>query len=258
MPTTPTKKQFIILGPGRSGTTMLRNLLASHPAITAFGELFDPNAIVWGYDDFNQPQFHTPQLYQIRAASPVRFLDGVFNSQFAPTVTSVGFKALYDHLSDKGRPSALQQALLARPGLHVIFIKRRNFLKQYVSALVADERRKAGKMMNAYRPDDVERDIRVTVAYEQCLTYFEQNATLHDTYAHIFKDHPTVEIYYEDLVKNYTAEISKVLFFLDAPWHAMTAYTYKIRQKPIADVVANFDALQRYFADTPWARFFET
>lgn len=109
--------KFVVIGAQRSGTTVLCDMLASHPAIK-----FRATSVCPGHPEYEAFQ---PNELMLQHESVY------FKSLFVPGCVS-GFKMLYSHLAHR------TNLLVENPDVKLIFVRRRNKLRQYVSKLRAD------------------------------------------------------------------------------------------------------------------------
>jgi hypothetical protein len=69
---------------------------------------------------------------------------------------------------------------------------------------------------------------------------------------------PTFELTYEDLCRSYDDRCRAVQEFLGvSPILPLRPAMEKLPERPLAEAIANYDALRRRFAATPWAEFFD-
>lgn len=105
----------------RSGSSNLYQILQRHPALDILEEPFNENFVTWqtGNPDYLSRVRDIPSL----------------DAQLAEIFASYnGIKVLDYQLDD-----ALLEHLLLRPGLRVIFLRRRNLLQTVVSNLIAEQ-----------------------------------------------------------------------------------------------------------------------
>lgn len=249
--------RFLLVGPARSGTTMVERLLQSHPHVVSFGELFNYEKILWGYGDFHV-RFNTPEMHAFRNSRPDLFLDRVFAAADDPKVKAVGFKMVYGHIEKfkKISKNLLLKKLLSIPDLRVVKIRRENVLKLYVSLLVAKKRAEKDMTFNAYRPQDVETRVTVAVDPEEFSNFVKRTEINEYRYDRYFQDKETIEIRYEDVVGNRAKEMGKVMHFLGVEQRPLRLQTFKVRQKPVSEVVENYQDLERKFRGTSFEKYF--
>lgn len=160
---------FIVVGGARSGTTLLKNLLRSHPNLLSFSEIFCPGRIYWDYPDMEH--MDTPETVAWRDANPVEFMKAVYGSEHEERFAAVGFKLLYNQLfSPELKP--LSRYLFSLEGLRVVHIRRENLFKAHVSRLIAAQRKARGMTLNAGTAAEVETDIHVRAEVVDCEAFF--------------------------------------------------------------------------------------
>ena len=120
-------KKFVIIGPARSGSTLLRTMLNQHPEVCCHGEMYGIKRVLGQSKHALNPL--DPEIaLKLRQSDPVKFLhEQVFTSQ-CPTV---GFKLLYGQMMQMDFSPVLQQ-LIEMPDLRVVFIWRRDLIARYV------------------------------------------------------------------------------------------------------------------------------
>ncbi len=240
--------RFLILGKGRTGSNFLRGLLASHPQVRTFGEIFRrPGAIGWDTPGY----FQTPRLLDLIQRDPGRFVEEKVFRRFPPSVRAVGFKLFYHHAQDENwRPvwAYLQQ----RREIRILHLRRWNMLKALLSlkrALRTDRWTNTG--------GEPEEEPPLTLDYQECLDTFTRTQERERALAAFFADHPLLDIRYEDLARDYRGEMQRVLAFLDLEDYAVQPMTHKQSHRPLSEAIANYAELKRRFAGTPWEDFFE-
>ncbi|WP_163351754.1 sulfotransferase [Desulfovibrio sp. JC010] len=244
---------FIVLGGARCGTTLLKNLLRSHPDLISYSELFCPGRIYWDYPDMER--LNAPDTIAWRDAHPVPFIQSVFGSDYDPNVRAVGFKLLYNQLfSPDLKP--LARYLFALDGLRVVHIRRTNLFKMYVSRLIAAKRKERGATLNAASAADVETDIRVRADVDECAVFFRSTRDLEKRAREFFAMKPIIEVSYENITQNMQQEMAKVLEFLNVREAELTTTSHKVRSRPVAEVVENYAEIRESFSGSEYAEFF--
>ena len=249
------KQKFIIIGSGRSGSTMLKNLLRSHPHITCFGELLNYKKILWDYENFNDV-YNTEEIHNIRNSNPTEFIKMVYSLIDDVELFAIGFKSLYAHFDYSRNFKSILLYLLEQPDIKFLHNKRRNLFKTFCSYKNAAERTKQGKFMNAYDKDDVEHSIQIYINYDACLNFFEKTKKMEAKYDQIFKDKSMIDVFYEDLAKKTGFEMKKVLNFIGVDYAPLSLSTYKVRRQPISEVVVNYQELKKKFNDVGFGEYF--
>lgn len=224
-------ERFIILSRARTGSTLLQLMLNSHPAIHAKSEIFT-------------------RLY----GSSV---ETVFNDIFAPhpkSIKAVGFKIFYNHPLDDHSETVWKE-MEKMAGLRVIHLKRKNILRILLSEKVAQKTNVWGikKEKKRIRPEEK----KITFAAEELGKKFHQAKEWEIKYRDMFQSHPSIEVYYEDLINDPRGEFEKVIRFLDLPYVEPQIKLKKQNPENASSLIENFEMLQKSFAGTEWEQFFE-
>jgi len=223
-------KPFIVLGRSRVGSNMLIAFLNSHSHIRAEGEVFK-KLVGRKYEDILARVF-AKQPYYVKAK---------------------GFKLFYYHPLDE-RCEDFWNALVKMENLCVIHLKRRNIFRTLVSKKIADLEdiwtRKTSDGLDSrknrtvsFTVQEVDDDIRRTRSWEK-----EASEN--------FRNHPLLDVYYEDLVAN-RIEFKRVTEFLGVRYGR--PHTRLIKQNPgkLSDLVSNYDELKTQSQDKEWRHFLD-
>ena len=125
------RQPFVILALPRTGSTLLTQLLDSHPRITCYNEPFNPDA-VYAADK----TLKTERMRAYRDEDPVGFTELLYSVDGAERV--VGFKILEYQARD------VQDHLLLRRDIRKVILRRDNLLASYSSNLMATKVRQWG------------------------------------------------------------------------------------------------------------------
>jgi LPS sulfotransferase NodH len=242
-------QKFIVLGWARTGSNFLRSLLNAHSQIIAFSEIFrDFNTIDWGIPGYKIP---SPKMLTLAQNDPIQFLQSEVFKEYPKHVAAVGFKIFYYHAqNEEWQPvwSYLQE----HKDFRIIHLKRRNILKTYLSEMRAW---KTGKWVNTNGQE--QDNLSLPLDYEACLEKFETVRHKEEEFDRFFANHPKLEVFYEELSKNYAAEAKRLQQFLGVDYEPLAPATYKQRGQTLSQAIANYDDLKAKFAHTPWAEFFK-
>jgi hypothetical protein len=227
--------RFVILFPGRVGSTYLVSALDAHPDVEAKGERLDP----------------------LRAEGPaaqLRWAGRYLRGPWLNRHRAVGFKTkLRDVLDQRGFAE-----LLTRLDARVILLDRRNDVKHVISRLTARRLRDTTGRWNRRAgedgvpepmdvdPDDFDERLRAVVA---------EKATIAEFVARL--DRPNLRVEYEQLLTAPDATFASVLDFLDVAVRPLRGATSKNTSDDLRDVVANFAALRACYAGTPYEAMFD-
>jgi LPS sulfotransferase NodH len=237
-------RKFVIVAEPRTGSTFLHLLLASHPNVVVYGEIFHPvdqvrESITTG--------FQLPRLQL--SDDPVEYLKNVYSQQ-PETAQAVGFKLFYTHARNS-EWSHLREYLKSA-NVKVIHLKRKNLLDRYLSHQLADRSnewvvyKKHGAATEPIRLDP-----------PACIKDFQRSVWFQQQEDEFFKDNPFLEIVYEEFVANLAGESAKLLSFLEVELRDLTPKTMKQRTEKKSKIIANFDELKEQLIQSVregWAR----
>lgn len=219
-------RPFVIVSQARSGSNLLVSLLDSHPQIDARGELLrrlDGVPIA-------------TRLEEIYGRKPRR-------------IHAVGFKCFYYHPLDN--PDApIWEQLQAIEGLHVVHLARRNVLRTVTSRRLAGA---TGAWVDHGEGVAAKPKVRFTPA--ELREAFEQTEAWIRAYEHRFRDHPRLEVSFEDLVTGTSTSTDVVSFLGLAPTLLQTSMRRQ-NPEPLSQLIEGFDELRAEFDSTRWAPWF--
>lgn len=224
-------KRFIILTRSRTGSTMLVDMLNSHPEIYAENELF----------------------YEIEDRSIETVLAGIYGTYFQ-IIKAVGFKIFYYHPLDDNS-QIVWDYLRQMDDLHVIHLQRKNVLRTLLSRQIATATNTWGITTDKDRSTIEDR--RMQLDPETLREQFEQTHNWQVEFDALFSSHPKITLIYEDIVADSDAEFKKVTEFLELPFVKPKIGLKRQNPEPLSDLIANYEELKSYFADTPWKVYFE-
>ena len=240
--------RFIILGRSRIGSNFLRGLLNTHSQIVVLGELFqNQSAIGWAYPGY----LNTPRMYSLFLNNPVKFIEKKVYKKFPLKVSAVGFKIFYYHAQNENwKP--VWDYFRDLKSIKIIHIKRKNILRTHLS-------RKLAALTDAWVDTNggLWEGGVVRLDYEDCLHDFVQTRQWEQTYDALFENHPLVEIFYEDLARDYSVVMRQVQEFLGVPPEDVQPQTFKQSSQPLTQVISNYVELKKRFSGTEWEAFFE-
>ncbi|WP_118828429.1 sulfotransferase [Salinibacter ruber] len=273
-------QRFIVVCDIRTGSTMLRSFLQSHPNVRMFFELFHlhPDHVPFKVPGYRQKS-RDPEVVHRRNKDPVQFLETDVFTRQPSSIQAVGFKLLYTqaraqhmwwedppyerwwthidrHIDWKSAQSDLWAYLKEETNIAIIHLTRENMLNQKVSAELAKKSGHWGAGATGGM-DDSDANPTVSLDPKHCREDFEANRRMRRQIEERFSDHRFLSLTYEQLVNNYRSILRRVQEFLDVPTHRLSTETEKQRKRPLADVIDNYDALRSELEGTPWARFLE-
>ncbi|MGH6841760.1 MAG: Stf0 family sulfotransferase [Methylocella sp.] len=243
-------RRFVIVGTARTGSTLLVNLLNAHSQVLAFGELFrSPEGIGWDVRPFLN--YESAKLLALYRADPQRFLHTSVFRRWPQSYAAVGFKLFYYHARDAPY-SVIWEYLAQNLDTHILHIKRRNILEQYLSLKLAHDT----EVWSITEPAERE-PMPICLNIEDCRKHFQWVRSLENDCETFFARHKVKDIYYEDLALDSDAEMASVEKFLGLNKEKLNTRMVRQRTLPLSHAIANYHELMRAFAKTEWADFFD-
>lgn len=275
-----TYTRFMTLSGPRTGSTLLQEALNSSPEIHCFGEIFNDlvkniDYRVDGYDMWSDEDM------ALRSASPVEFLRQRIFCRHAEPVRAVGFKFHYGHFWFH---SGLMEALRDDRDLAVIHLTRRNLVRVFVSDKIAErtrvyrrsvERAQQGpvtrlratlRMANLGRAvrrptralarvlsalSDTPPTLSLNVDVEELRVYLYRTRSSIERWAEIMRDHPTMEVAYEDMAPDPAPTFERAQAFLRVTPRRLAVVLERQNPQPLRMLIENFDEVHAALRDTP-------
>ncbi|MEM1367662.1 MAG: hypothetical protein AAGG02_06500 [Cyanobacteria bacterium P01_H01_bin.15] len=225
-PTGPTKR-FVIFSRGRSGSTLLVDLLDSVDS-------------VWCDDEILHYRVYFPRLHVEAQAGKV-------------STDIYGFKLLtyqVDQVQGIANPKAFLQSLV-ESGYQFIYLVRRNLLRYGLSNMVALQRGKFHFRDSAQR-------VKYRINVDELFDWMEASQTLADQEAKWLSGISFLELFYEDdLLKaaSHQATVDRVCQYLQIPSTPVKTNLRRATPPRIADFVENADELLTVIAKSPFAEY---
>lgn len=226
--------RFVVLFPGRSGSTYVISALDAHPQISAKGEVLDP----------------------LRPEGPEAQLDWTrryFRGRFVNRNRAVGFKTKLRDVLDQDGFARILDEFDAR----LVYLDRRNDVKHAISRITARRLKDTTGRWNRYDGDARLDAFPVDPAdFEERLEAVEaEKATIAEYVGTL--DRPLLHLDYEDLLAEPTATFHQLLGFLGLPPAPIRGTTLKNTSDDLREVVTNFDELRARYAGTRYAPMFD-
>jgi len=228
------KKKVVIFAQGRTGSSLLENLIANSSEISRNGEIL--------------AKLHSP--FKRRILSPIKFVEGLSRYRSKDIIFHVKIYHLLDE-QDQDPVKFFQR--LIRYNWKVIYLKRNNKLKHAISNIVAEKRNSFHKFnddvsLNQFTIDinELDRWIKYRQKYEEI-----ENSVLNkiDNY---------LELNYEDdleNIENHKKTINKVFNYISLPYTFKESNYKKVVNKSIEDIVLNYDEIVDYLKTNQLEKF---
>ena len=228
--------RFVILFPGRVGSTFLVSALDAHPDVEAKGERLDPL----------RAEGAEAQLAWTRRYLRGRILD---------PHRAIGFKTKLRDVLDRDAFADLLRDLSVR----IILLDRRNDVKHVVSRITARELKDTTGRWNRYAGDDAGRAGAVRVDVDDFDTRLRAVVAEKDTIVDYVATLrlPSLHVDYEDLLAAPDLTFERVLDFLGVRVTAMAGATVKNTSDDLRDVIENFDEVRTRYVGTPYEAMFD-
>jgi LPS sulfotransferase NodH len=238
---------FIILCAARTGSTMLRLLLNSHPDICCHGEAMAP--IIRG---FVRSQTSPPPetLAVLRDADPVGFMrEFLLHREEA---RASGFKIKYEELVLPAY-AEIRQVLVENKSLQIVHLTRMNRLARLASRLLAANTGVRLVTDPASRPTI--QPFRIDPDF--CRADFELMEAREKEFREAFSEHPILEVTYESLLENGASTLGTVQWFLGVAPAELSTPSLKIAPDNVQEMIENYVDLQAHFLGTRFQSFFQ-
>ncbi|NEO54924.1 MAG: sulfotransferase [Okeania sp. SIO3B5] len=245
--------KFIITCAPRTGSTMLRMMLNSHPEIACYGEVMtlkgEPNL---GKKHQNYIGKTSQELAQIRAENPANFLyNYIWNQEhYQDNCKAIGLKLKYRQLQEEFKD--VFQAILDDKEIRIIHLTRRNLLKRYISNRLAASGKTSTVIFNSEKS---QLQPKVTVDVDKCI---EDILSVQQTEAQFrkeFKQHKIFEVAYEELVMSNSKILAKLMNFLEVDFINLQPVTEKVNSDSLEDIIENYDVVKNKLSQTKYATF---
>jgi hypothetical protein len=225
---------FAILCVGRVGSQHLVSLLDSHPDITCFSEPFAP---AWGID-MQRGTLSVPHFASTEHERPVSYWEELTAGL---ETRLVGLKLPWSSI--EAHPAALE--LIEDPAIDIVRLTRRDPVAQYVSARLALESGIWHSIQGTYE------ERTITVDPDRCLSALDRISREESQLEELCHDRRVLRLTYEELVAG--ERIDELQSFLGVEPRRLTSRYERLRERPLEDIIENFDELAAALAETPFA-----
>ncbi|MDJ0531198.1 MAG: sulfotransferase [Xenococcaceae cyanobacterium MO_207.B15] len=243
--------KFIITCAPRTGSTMLRMMLNSHPYIICHGEVISikgkPNL---GKEYQKKIAKTSDELATIRSQDPVKFLDEYVLNQ--ENCEAVGVKIKYLQLEEQFK--SIFQRIANDKTIYIIHLTRKNLLKRYISNKLAG----AKKTPTVIRDSTAKKEQpKIAINLQSCLEDILSVKEAEIRFREHFKNHKLFEIVYEDILADKNNQMNKLQNFLGVNSIDLELQTVKVNSDNLEEVVENYQELVTTIKDTPYAQYLD-
>jgi LPS sulfotransferase NodH len=242
--------KFVILGHGRTGSTLLTHALRAHPNVRMYGEIF--------HDDpaERRTSLRTEEPAYADGTDAGRYLaEVIFRPRWWRTLKAVGFKLFYDHARDSAGALRAWEHLVGDRSVRIVHVSRWNLMEAWLSYQVA---RQTGVWVRAAGEASARPRVEpIVIRPAECREFFEFVAERRGWVREAFREHATIEVEYErDLVRAFGPTLARVASFLGVRRFRIAPPIERQRQGPARGQIANFEELCDHFRGTPHEAFF--
>lgn len=255
---------FIILGPKRSGTTVVSHSLYGHPDILLYGELFHESME-------HRTNYAARKTLGVPIQLPLNYLSqciqacnldessyeyiNKFYSRNVP-FKALGFKLLYHSPIGETADRNVWDYIIEHPEIKIIHLQRDNRLEIVCSLL------RANALKLWHRPiGHVIEKKRISTDTETMEKFFHDIGDIPVRAQSIFKSHHVLNIEYKQICNDFHGCMSKIFSFLEVntdmePGVKVKPKLAKIAQLPPNEELINYQELKEYFKDTQYGKYF--
>lgn len=244
-------KRFVVLSSARSGSNMLVTMLDEHPEARCYGEAFNPD-YGRGYEKWRNRSWTRRAIGKyLQGYSMESYLDSLFARVDGTKVRAAGFKVIYPGQFD--RAPVLRYYWRTR-GFKAIALTRKNLLRKYVSAQIANQdqvwsSREARQKTVSVRIDatDLERSLR-------------RMETVNRLILDVAREFRGMEVSYEDLIEDRSIVMGSICRFLGIRMEdAASVKPRTARQNPahLSELIENYEEVRELLMGTRYEALLE-
>ncbi len=231
------KNRFIIVSRARTGSTMLRWMLNSHPDVCCHGEIFSAEPLEGRLMNVRNRQDTrvAPAAVSAKLEQPVDFLE-----RFAferGSFRAVGVKTLYHDLEQYADGYVLD-ALRSNRDIRIIHLTRVNRLKRYISNCIASD---ITKVAVAFEDQERPAVRPIVLSPEECIRDIAATGRAEERFRGYFRDREVLEVTYEQLVVDKQGAGSQIQQFLGVLPIDLQPRTIKLNPDSLRDLIENYD-----------------
>lgn len=252
----PETTKFILLGTQRTGTTLIRTSLDSHPDILCCGEVFELGRNPYRNDDgywsySTRSVYHRLRSGLLPGTVAKEYLERLF---FDQRYSAVGFKLMLSQC--KAKPFIWP--LLTQYELKAVLVIRRNALKTLISRRTAaasgvyhiSNTLKAKSAVRSWNARKIHLDsTSLLLELESIVSERDQWRSL------IGNTFELLEVYYEDYTKDQDSMNSKLQNFLNVNEYPLKSDLRKVNPDKLEQILGNFGEVRQVLEGTKFEEF---
>jgi sulfotransferase family protein len=226
---------FVVTGPGRTGSQLLLTALRQHSQIHCLEEIFLP--------------IYYRESYLPAGKSKARDILDTWPCPAGKTI--FGFSALYPELFRSEYTPDLIEELIARR-FRIIHVSRNNLLRRFLSHKIA---RKTDVWGDATGENPT--TLKVHIAPWELLLDIRRVLKRAESVKMRLGHLPFLDISYEALCDDFSGTFSRVCDFLGVSYEDLKPKTFKQESRSLRESIANYDYLKLVFTFSKYSRFFD-
>ncbi|NBC26848.1 MAG: hypothetical protein GVY08_08300 [Bacteroidetes bacterium] len=230
----PQQVRVVLFAQGRTGSTLLEDLICSTGHFKKNGELLNVN--------------------KGEILFPLPFIKGISKRESGKNF--IFHVKIYQLNRDRRRPvdAAEFMAELYAQGWKVIYLHRRNKVKHALSNFIAKER------SSFHKTDDTKEDLEIHIDPESFVKVVNDRDKFVEAEREILKDKHHLEIVYEEDLKkseNHQATVDKIMDYLGLERREVQTDYKKVIKAPPEYLVVNYDELVERIKGNGWSNYLE-
>lgn len=230
--------KFLIFAQGRSGSTLMVDLMNSHPDVLSLGEIMQSNVIT-------------------KLRNPRKYAEGLCTLSKKP---ACGFKVkVYQLEGAQQKDPAVVLDDFHKHGWKIIYLVRRNLLRHAISDIRSE---KTGQFHNVQKSDGAQpasgNKRKIQISMDELIQAIEFRERCLASEARALDPIPHLMIEYEKDLLDPGAQrdaMNRIFEYLNLPPHEAKTSFRKVTAKNIGDDVENFDELEKKLLESEHAQY---
>lgn len=237
--------KFVLITSARTGSNLLCGMLASHPEIRCFYELFHPKAI---YAGPNGNELPLTKSTKERDRRPGAFLESAYSNNNQEQ--AVGFKIFPRH------NDIVLDYLIRNHDIRKIVLRRHTLLHQFTSELIAKINRPL-QQPGSDGSENVARAVTVFVEKDEFCRFVDHMNKFYDFVEKQLADQHYISLEYSEMVRHEQAILRDLLVFLGVDTQVeLSKFHKKENPRGLKSRIVNYDSLSQELNGTPYGEFF--
>ena len=199
------------------------------------------------YYDTKPDECFDIELIKQRNTKPIEFIEKYVFKSYQKKYKAVGLKYFYDHDRHFENKSSLIDYFIENKDIKFIHIKRKNLLKTLYSY------KRALNNQNWHKQEKNEFKTELTI--NECETYFNEIIKQQQRFDNLFFDR-IIQVNYEEFITKTSEILVNIQSFLGVSNQIQQNEIKQNINKPLNQVILNFQELKKHFNKTQFEPFF--